>query len=145
MQRPFLTFSQSDYLIQIVDINSHTYWQTIQIQISWFLKKPTDLDLHCSQRQGISRLSRNWVKHMGKFNRRQISTIWVKYQNLLSGKNKKKYFKMSAEIFNQHANQVWCVMRKRMFWVINQQWFIVLVRGEYPDIFFLIFPWKHML
>ena len=36
----------SDYLIQIVDINSHTSWQTVQIQISWFLQKPTDLDLH---------------------------------------------------------------------------------------------------
>ena len=22
-------------------------WQTVQIQISWLLKKPTDLDLHC--------------------------------------------------------------------------------------------------
>ena len=25
----------------------------MQIQISWLLKKPTDLDLHCLQRQGI--------------------------------------------------------------------------------------------
>ena len=31
-------FSQSDYLIQIVDINSHTEWQTVQIQISWVLQ-----------------------------------------------------------------------------------------------------------
>ena len=30
---PFLVVSQSDYLIQIVDINSHTEWQTVQIQI----------------------------------------------------------------------------------------------------------------
>ena len=30
----------------------------MQIQISWLLKKPTDLDLHCLQRQGISRISR---------------------------------------------------------------------------------------
>ena len=40
-------FSQSDYLIQIVDVNSHTEWQTVQIQISWLLQKSTDLDLHC--------------------------------------------------------------------------------------------------
>ena len=39
-------FSQSDYLVKIVDINSHTEWQTVQIQISWLLKKPTDLDLN---------------------------------------------------------------------------------------------------
>ena len=44
--RPFLTVSQSDYLIQIADINSHTEWQTVLIQISWLLK-PTDLDLYC--------------------------------------------------------------------------------------------------
>ena len=30
----------------------------MQIQISWLLKKPTDLDLHCSQRQGTSGFSR---------------------------------------------------------------------------------------
>ena len=57
MPRPFLIDSQSDYLMQIVDINSHTEWQTVQIQISWLLQKPTDLDLHCLQRQGISGLS----------------------------------------------------------------------------------------
>ena len=33
------------YLIQIVEINSHTYWQTVEIQISWLLQKPADLDL----------------------------------------------------------------------------------------------------
>ena len=38
MPRPFQIFSQSDYLIQIVDINSHTEWQTVQIQISWLLR-----------------------------------------------------------------------------------------------------------
>ena len=52
MLRPLLIYSQSDYLIQVVDMNSHTEWQTVQIQISWLLQKPTDLDLHCLQRQG---------------------------------------------------------------------------------------------
>ena len=33
-----LTFSQSDYLIQIVDINSQTSWQIVQIQIRWLLQ-----------------------------------------------------------------------------------------------------------
>ena len=49
MPRPLLIFSQSDYLIQIFVINLHTSWQTVQIQISWLLQKPTDLDLHCLQ------------------------------------------------------------------------------------------------
>ena len=62
MPRPLPVFSQSDYLIQAVDINSHTEWQTVQIQKSWLLQKPTDLDLHCLQRQGISALSRTRVK-----------------------------------------------------------------------------------
>ena len=44
MPHPFLIISQSDYLIQIVDINSHTEWQTVQI--------PTDLDLHCLTKAG---------------------------------------------------------------------------------------------
>ena len=61
MSCPLLTFTQSGYLIQIVDINSHSEWQTVQIQISWLLQKPTDLDLHCLQRQGISGLSRTRV------------------------------------------------------------------------------------
>ena len=39
-------------------INSHTEGQTMQIQISWLLQKPADLDLHCLQRQGISGFSR---------------------------------------------------------------------------------------
>ena len=53
--------SQSDSLIEIVNVNSHTKWQTVQIQISWLLQKPTDLDLHCLQRQGISGFSRTRV------------------------------------------------------------------------------------
>ena len=40
----------------------------MQIQISWLLQKPTDLDLHCLQRQSISGFSRTRVnaKHVGK-------------------------------------------------------------------------------
>ena len=45
----------------------------MQIQISWLLQKPTDLDLHCLLRQGISGLSKSrlrflntWVKTVGK-------------------------------------------------------------------------------
>ena len=62
MPCPLLTFSQSDNLIQVVDMNSNTEWQTVQFQIIWLLKKPTDLDLHCLQRHGISGFSRTRVK-----------------------------------------------------------------------------------
>ena len=55
MPCPHLIVSQSDYLIQGVDTNSHTEKQTVQIKISWLFQKPTDLDLHCLQRQGITR------------------------------------------------------------------------------------------
>ena len=49
-------------MIQIVDINSHIEWQTVQIKISWLLQKPTDLDLHCLHKQDISAFSRTRVK-----------------------------------------------------------------------------------
>ena len=61
LNKLILIFSKSDYLIWIVAIDSNTYRQTVQIQISWLLKKPTDLDLHCLQRQGIDRFSRTRV------------------------------------------------------------------------------------
>ena len=50
MSRPFIILNQSDSLIQVVDLNSDTKCQTVQIQISWLLQKPTDLDQHCKGR-----------------------------------------------------------------------------------------------
>ena len=61
MSRPILILSQLDNLIQVVDTNSHTSWQTVQIQIGWLLKKQTGLDLYCLQRLGISGFSRTTV------------------------------------------------------------------------------------
>ena len=49
MPRRLLIFRQSGYLTHIVAINLHTWWQTVQIQISWHLQKLTDLDIHCLQ------------------------------------------------------------------------------------------------
>ena len=57
MPCPLPIFNQSDYLIQNTDRNSHTEWQTMQIQISCLLQKPTDLNQHFLQRQSISRFS----------------------------------------------------------------------------------------
>ena len=62
MPRPLLIVSQSNYLINVVDTNSHTYWQIVKIQISWLLQKPADLDQHWLLRQGISGFSRTRVK-----------------------------------------------------------------------------------
>ena len=56
MARPLLIFSQSGYLIQVVDTNSHTSWQTVQIQMGY-------LGLHCLQRQGISGFKRTRVNN----------------------------------------------------------------------------------
>ena len=36
----------------------------MQLQISWLLEKPTDLDLHCLQKKGISRFSRTRVNNV---------------------------------------------------------------------------------
>ena len=38
MPRPYKIFSLCDNLIQILDINSYTEWQTVQIQFSWLLR-----------------------------------------------------------------------------------------------------------
>ena len=56
MPRLFLIFRQSNYLIQIVDINSHNGKQGSSRSVG--LKKPTDLDLNCLQMQDISGFSR---------------------------------------------------------------------------------------
>ena len=82
MPHPLLIFGKSDYLIQIVDINSHNKWQTVQIQIIWLLQKPTDLNLHCLQRQGISGFSRTRVKwndvfELWRFKFSLTSTQWL--------------------------------------------------------------------
>ena len=60
---------------QVVDINSLTEWHTVQIQISW-LQKPTDLDLHCLQRQDISGFSRTRVKEILSVS---LSSLYVFY------------------------------------------------------------------
>ena len=41
-------------------------WQTVQIQISWLLQKPNDLDLQCLQRQDIPKFSRSRANYWDK-------------------------------------------------------------------------------
>ena len=62
MPRPFLIFSQSDYLIQ----NSYILFTYLMANSAdpdqLASSEPTDLDLHCLQRQDISWFSRTRVK-----------------------------------------------------------------------------------
>ena len=67
MSHPLIIISQSDSLIKIVDINSDTKWQTVQVQISWLLQKPTDLDLHCLQKQDISGSAGQGLMHFNSY------------------------------------------------------------------------------
>ena len=52
---PTSNYQSEDYLIQVVDAYSYSNWQTGQSQIR------SDLNLHCLQKQGISRFSRTRV------------------------------------------------------------------------------------
>ena len=58
MPHPFLIFSQSDYLIPIVDIKFSYLMANSADPDQLAFQKPTDLDLHCLQRQDISGFSR---------------------------------------------------------------------------------------
>ena len=102
MSCPLLIFSQSGYLIQIVDINSHTEWQTVQIQISWLLQKPTDLDLHCLQRQGISGLSRTRINCY-------LCTFLPDTDNCPSWVSRRE------KMFHDHPQKTCCTLRKHAY------------------------------
>ena len=84
---PLLIFSQSDYLIQVVDTNSHTLWQTMQIQISWLLQDPSDLGLCCLQMQGISMFSRTRVNSLGANNKIVANDILKHFQITFFGED----------------------------------------------------------
>ena len=71
MPHPFQIFSQSGYLIQVVDINSHTDFANSADPDQLASEKPTDLDLHCLQKQCISGFSRTRVKI-----KRQAKTVF---------------------------------------------------------------------
>ena len=62
MPHPLVIFSQSDYLIQVVHSNVKYLMTNSADPDQLASKKPTDLDLHCLQRQGISGFSRTRVK-----------------------------------------------------------------------------------
>ena len=111
MPCPLLIFSQSDYLNLIFAINSHTLWRTVQIQISWLLQKPTDLDLHCLQRQGISGFSRT------KFNK--YNTKWI-------NSTRQESYQVAIFLISPWKHVLWVFMRSasvRHFWWVPQYMF----------------------
>ena len=90
MPHPLLNVSQSDSLIQVVHIiYSHTEQQTMQIQISWLLQKPTDLYLHCLQsREYLGSAGQELIKTLTILLRCTLcKAVWSKHfdrnQNLL--------------------------------------------------------------
>ena len=56
----------------------------MQIQISWLLQKPPDLDLHCLQRQGICGFSRTRVKRCIHIKISLPYLPWPKYWDTLT-------------------------------------------------------------
>ena len=58
----------------------------MQIQISWLLQKPTDLDLHCLQRQSISGFSRTRVKLSRTFVCQSVQSAVFSFLDDSSGK-----------------------------------------------------------
>ena len=122
MPCPLPIFSQSNYLIQVDDINSYTERQTVQIHISWLLQKPTDLDLHCLQKQGIPGFSRtrvNTFQAMGRFSRQQIDDIFL-------------FFPRKQDLI-LHANCLFCM----------KCWILFL--GKVRKIFQNVFCWNFYL
>ena len=93
MPCPLLIFSQSGYLIQIVVINLHTWWQTVQIQISWRLKKPTDLDLHCLQNRVYpGSAGQGLILDHSKYNRRRRKWWAYRPNKYTLSKTNKPYY-----------------------------------------------------
>ena len=111
MPHPLLIFSQSDYLIQVVDTNLHSLTnsadpdQLASSEANW-------LDLQCLQKQGISRFSRTrliiWVHILPQTVSNYMLLIIFRYlepdlQNLLfeefeDSKFSKKFKKLNSSI-----------------------------------------------
>ena len=88
----------------------------MQIQISWLLQKPTDLDLHCFHRQGISWFSRTRVntnftliffplavQKMGLKHQQQTYTTLS-----MLGKNFNRWY--SEIFFSYFSQKIWFVI-----------------------------------
>ena len=78
----------------------------MQIQISWLLQKPADLDLHCLQKQDISGFSRTRVKR-GFLFRREANTI---LREMYNGKSESRpYLCVTADILINVLHKCCCL------------------------------------
>ena len=89
-----------------------TYLMAVQIQISWLLQKPTDLDLHCLQRHGISGFSRTRVKRWC-----MKKCIHRRYKTLINFLNIKWTLKFKSRITRPYLNK-----KKRNNCALFHQW-----------------------
>ena len=107
----------------------------MQIQISWLLKKPTDLDLHCLQRQDISGFSRTRVK-----------LIWyqcVMFMYRLPGKKAEVMFTMNDAQVNQEVpGQPTVVGKDHQFLLTGVGNQNLMVYSQQPGM--LLSHWKHV-
>ena len=107
----------------------------MQIQISWLLQKPTDLDLHCLQRQDISGFSRTRVK-----------LIWyqcVVFMYRLPGKKAEVMFTMNDAQVNQEVpGQPTVVGKDHQFLLTGVGNQNLMVYSQQPGM--LLSHWKHV-
>ena len=93
----------------------------MQIQISWLLQKPTDLDLHCLQRQDISGFSRKRLRYVGL----QVYTnfdVIALAEALISTKGYKYFssFCMKTYVLGTHYKQLGKVLLLSTHKVVKQ-------------------------
>ena len=95
----------------------------MQIQISWLLQKPTDLDLHCLQRQYISGFSRTRVKYFSYFFFFFClkKKIWlIQYLTVF-------YFAVNnlsviCDLFEYYLTEISCTRRVIIFHLVTLKW-----------------------
>ena len=113
MPRPLLIYNQSDYLIRVFDRNSHIYWQTVQIQISWLLQKPTDLDLHCLLRPGMLCLAR---EGLSIWTDSSEQTVWTVFGLTALSKQCEHY--LDWQLWANSVNSIWTNSSKQTVWTV---------------------------
>ena len=79
MSRPFPIPWRSVFLVrsEVLGMCSHTQWQAVRIVIRWLLQRPTNLDLHCLQRQGMFGFSRTRFNSLYMLLQCENLLLWV--------------------------------------------------------------------
>ena len=104
MPRLSQIFSQSDCLIRIVDLNSHTKCQTVQIQISWLLRSQL-IWIYTVYKGRAYPGSAGQVNYIGKEEFNNFESSDVVYESVF-GFNRNKstnFYLLVCSIFLRHA------------------------------------------